>query len=148
MHIVLLSENLLRDIPDKNTPSVDEVESDIFRNYGSDRRYYNKVVGANSRLDEMQAGLLRVRLQHINELNKEKEQIARCYLEGITNEKIILPGIRKDCGHVWHQFVVRCSEQERFMKYLDDHGIGTLIHYPIPPLITLITCAISSSVIP
>lgn len=108
-------------------------EGKIFRNYGSDRRYYNKVVGANSRLDEMQAGLLRVRLQHINELNKEKEQIARCYLEGITNEKIILPGIRKDCGHVWHQFVVRCSEQERFMKYLDDHGIGTLIHYPIPP---------------
>ena len=108
-------------------------EGRVFRNYGSDRRYYNKVVGANSRLDEMQAGLLRVRLKHLDELNQEKRQIAKCYLEGITNGKILLPGTRKDCGHVWHQFVIRCSERERLIEYLENNSIGTLIHYPVPP---------------
>ena len=105
----------------------------IFRNYGSEKRYYNKVVGANSRLDELQAGLLRVRLKHLNDLAEEKERICTKYLSGIHNSKIELPRIRKGATHIWHQFVIRSSERNELMKYLDERGIGTIIHYPIPP---------------
>ena len=105
----------------------------VFRNYGSEKRYYNKVVGANSRLDELQAGLLRVRLKHLNDLAEEKERICTKYLSGIHNSKIELPRIRKGATHIWHQFVIRSSERNELMKYLDERGIGTIIHYPIPP---------------
>lgn len=105
----------------------------IFRNYGSERRYYNKVVGANSRLDELQAGLLRIRLTHLNELAEEKEALCSMYLEKISNDKIKLPLVRKDASHIWHQFVIRCKERDELIKYLDNKGIGTIIHYPIPP---------------
>lgn len=105
----------------------------IFRNYGSEKRYHNKVVGANSRLDELQAGLLRVRLSHLNELNKEKERICEHYLAELKNEKIELPMIRQGATSVWHQFVIRCKERESLIKYLNDKEIGTIIHYPIPP---------------
>lgn len=105
----------------------------MYRNYGSEKRYYNKVVGANSRLDEMQAGLLRVRLSHMSELTEERIKLADRYLRGIKNEQIILPVIREKCDHVWHQFVVRCAKRDEFMNYLKENGIGTIIHYPIPP---------------
>lgn len=108
-------------------------EFKIFRNYGSEKRYYNKIVGANSRLDELQAGLLRVRLKHINELTQEKIEIARRYSEGINNDKIIIPTTTEGATSVWHQYVVRCEERDRLMTYLDDKGIGTIIHYPVPP---------------
>lgn len=108
-------------------------EVKIFRNYGSEKRYHNKVVGANSRLDELQAGLLRVRLSHLNELAAEKKRICERYLRELDNPKIALPKIREGATHIWHQFVIRCKERDELMRHLDEKGIGTIIHYPIPP---------------
>lgn len=105
----------------------------VFRNYGSEKRYYNKVVGANSRLDEMQAGLLRVRLSHLSELATEKQRICERYLRELKNDKIQLPKIRDGATHIWHQFVIQCKNRDALMTYLDEKGIGTIIHYPIPP---------------
>lgn len=105
----------------------------IFRNYGSEKRYHNKVVGANSRLDEMQAGLLRIRLNHMTELEEEKRNICNRYLAELKNPKIHLPKIREGATHIWHQFVIRCKERDALMKYLEENNIGTIIHYPIPP---------------
>ena len=105
----------------------------VFRNYGSEKRYYNRVVGTNSRLDEMQAGLLRVRLSHMSELEEEKRRICDRYLKELHNDKIQLPKIREGATHIWHQFVIRCKERDELIAYLDEKGIGTIIHYPIPP---------------
>jgi len=105
----------------------------VFRNYGSEKRYYNKVVGTNSRLDELQAGMLRVRLKHMDELTKEKVEIARYYSKKIVNPQIRLPELVKNATGVWHQYVIRCKERDRLISYLDERGIGTIIHYPIPP---------------
>ena len=105
----------------------------IFRNYGSEKRYYNKIVGANSRLDEIQAGLLRIRLKHLDETAEEKRRICGRYLSEINNEEIMLPGIRKGATHIWHQFVIRCEKRDELMNYLEENQIGTIIHYPIPP---------------
>lgn len=105
----------------------------VYRNYGSEKRYYNMVVGANSRLDELQAGLLRVKLAHIQELTQERENLAQTYLSKIKNKKITLPQIRENCSHVWHQFVIRCDKRDELIQYLEERGIGSIIHYPIPP---------------
>lgn len=105
----------------------------VFRNYGSEKRYYNKVVGANSRLDEMQAGLLRVRLSHVEEIEAERIKISAKYQAEIRNPKLMMPKVRENCTSVWHQFVLKCKERERLIAYLDEKGIGTIIHYPIPP---------------
>ena len=105
----------------------------IFRNYGSEKRYYNKVVGANSRLDEIQAGLLRVRLKYLDSLADEKKAICERYLHELHNEKIELPQIREGATHIWHQFVIKCEYRDDLMAYLDKMNIGTIIHYPIPP---------------
>lgn len=105
----------------------------IFRNYGSEKRYYNKIVGANSRLDEIQAGLLRVRLTHMEELEAEKTKIAKRYLAELKADSFTLPKVREGATSIWHQFVIKCENREELMKYLQDKEIGTLIHYPIPP---------------
>lgn len=105
----------------------------VFRNYGSEKRYYNKVVGTNSRLDELQAALLRVRMAHMEEITEEKRAIADKYTEGIKNPCIGLPKVRKGADSVWHQYVIRCKERDRLMEYLKERQIGTIIHYPIPP---------------
>ena len=105
----------------------------VFRNYGSEKRYYNKVVGANSRLDELQAGMLRVRLAHLEEMNAEKAAIAERYTTEIQNEKLLLPKVPEKSTCVWHQYVIRCEERDALMAYLNEMGIGTIIHYPIPP---------------
>lgn len=105
----------------------------IFRNYGSEKRYHNQMVGSNSRLDEMQAGLLRVKLSHLDELNKERCLIAEYYMDRIKNPLIKLPQIRPDAESTWHQFVIRCVKRDALKKFLEEFGIGTLIHYPIPP---------------
>lgn len=105
----------------------------VFRNYGSEKRYYNKVVGANSRLDELQAGLLRVRLKHLDELNGERERLCNRYLTEIQNDKITLPKTRDGASHVWHQFVIKTEYRKNLIAYLDRKNIGTIIHYPIPP---------------
>ena len=108
-------------------------EARIFRNYGSEKRYYNKVVGANSRLDEMQAGLLRVRLSHMHELEAEKRALCERYLAQLKNPEIQLPTIREGATHIWHQFVIRCERRDELAEYLDKNNVGTIIHYPIPP---------------
>lgn len=105
----------------------------MYRNYGSEKRYYNKVVGANSRLDELQAGLLRVRLSHMAELTEERKQLAAEYSKRIKNDKLILPTVREGADSVWHQYVVRCENRDELMAYLKEKGIGSIIHYPIPP---------------
>jgi dTDP-4-amino-4,6-dideoxygalactose transaminase len=105
----------------------------VLRNYGSQKRYHNEVVGYNSRLDELQAALLRVKLSHLDELNEEREVIAKRYLESITNKEIVLPKIREYVSPVWHLFVIYTKEREKIQNYLNQLGIGTVIHYPIPP---------------
>ena len=105
----------------------------MLRNYGSEIKYHNKLEGVNSRLDEIQAALLRVKLSHLDELNSERKNIAARYLREISNPKIILPKIREDAEHVWHQFVVRTKNRADFQSYLEKNNIKTVIHYPIPP---------------
>jgi len=101
------------------------------RNYGSHKKYENLYKGYNSRLDEIQAAMLRVKLKYLDKENKKRKEIAKYYLENIKNNKIILPKIITDS--VWHLFVIRLKERDRLQKYLFENGIQTLIHYPIPP---------------
>lgn len=105
----------------------------IFRNYGSEKRYYNKIIGTNSRLDEIQAGLLRVRLSHMQELEDEKRCIADRYLAELKSDVFTLPQIRDKATAIWHQFVLKSEKRDELQKYLEQKGIGTIIHYPIPP---------------
>ena len=105
----------------------------MLRNYGSSKRYYFDEVGLNSRLDEIQAALLSVRLSHLDELTNERYEIADYYLKNIKNDKIDLPKTREGAGNVYHQFVIRCKTRDDLIKYLDEKGIGTIIHYPVPP---------------
>lgn len=115
-----------------NDPKIAE-DVRVFRNYGSEKRYYNRVVGTNSRLDELQAGLLRVRLSHMEELEADKRRICGRYLAELTHPDIVLPSIRDGATHIWHQFVVRTERRQELIDYLNDKEIGTIIHYPIPP---------------
>ena len=105
----------------------------IYRNYGSEKRYYNMVVGTNSRLDEIQAALLKVRLKYAAECNGEKQEIASEYDRRLDNPEIILPKVREGADHIYHQYVLRCKRRDELMAYLKDKGISTIIHYPIPP---------------
>ena len=105
----------------------------MLRNYGSQKKYHNEIEGVNSRLDEMQAALLRVKLSHLDELIEERQSIAKRYLERIKNPALILPSTRDKANHVYHQFVIRTKERDRFQAYLKENGIDTVIHYPIPP---------------
>lgn len=105
----------------------------VLRNYGSEKRYYNEVVGYNSRLDEMQAGLLRIKLKYLDELNKERIAIANRYLKEIKNSKINLPKIMDKAMPIWHLFVVSVKKRELLLEYLNDKKVGVMIHYPIPP---------------
>ena len=99
-------------------------------NYGSDRKYHHIYKGLNSRLDELQASFLRVKLKHLDSYNYERNLIAQRYLSSIKNAKIVLPKIGEGCTHVWHIFAVLCEEKERFQQYLRDRGIETANHYP------------------
>ncbi len=108
-------------------------EIKIFRNYGSEKRYHNKVVGANSRLDELQAGLLNVKLTHLEEITREREALAAIYKERLKNEAVALPKERENTRTVWHQYVVSCERRQELIDYLNEKEIGTIIHYPIPP---------------
>ena len=105
----------------------------VFRNYGSEKHYHNCMIGANSRLDELQAALLRVRLRYLDEINAEKRRIAARYLSEIENSQIILPNPSSNTQNVWHQFVLRCDQRDKLSAYLREQGICTEIHYPIPP---------------
>ena len=100
-------------------------------NYGSLEKYKHIYKGINSRLDEVQAGLLRIKLKNLDKYTKERQRLANMYLEKITNPKIVLPQVGKDRTHVWHVFAIRCKTREDLQEYLKKHDIGTIIHYPI-----------------
>lgn len=104
----------------------------ILRNYGSQKKYYNKEKGLNSRLDEMQAAFLRVKLQNLDNWNIERKKIANRYISEITNKNVVLPVQPIYSEHVWHVFALRCAERQNLQNYLGSLGIGTLIHYPVP----------------
>ena len=103
------------------------------RNYGSHIRYENKYQGLNSRLDEIQAAFLNVKLKYIQNDIEARREVANYYLENIKNPKIILSKFLNQEGHVWHLFVIRTKNRDKLKKVLSEKGIETLIHYPIPP---------------
>jgi dTDP-4-amino-4,6-dideoxygalactose transaminase len=102
-------------------------------NYGSFEKYENNHKGLNSRLDEIQAVILSVKLPYLDGENQRRREVAEYYRDNIKNEKIILPQVKESRSHVWHLFVVRTKNRGVLQKYLYDSGIQTLIHYPIPP---------------
>jgi dTDP-4-amino-4,6-dideoxygalactose transaminase len=103
------------------------------RNYGSFVRYENQYQGLNSRLDEIQAAFLNIKLKYIQKDIKTRRRIANYYLDNITNSQIVLPTVLNKNAHVWHLFVIKLKNREKLQKYLSKKGIKTLIHYPIPP---------------
>ena len=103
------------------------------RNYGSSSKYVNEFLGVNSRLDEIQASFLSVKLPVLDSDNSERRDIARAYIKGIANPKVVLPACDGSKNHVFHLFVVQVATRDHFQDYLKNKGIGTLIHYPIPP---------------
>ena len=106
----------------------------IIGNYGSQKKYLNQVKGVNSRLDEIQAGFLSVKLPFLDAENELRRKIAREYIDHISNPLITLPEWREDSDeHVWHLFVIRTSKRDELQAFLLEQGIQTLIHYPIPP---------------
>jgi len=103
-------------------------------NYGSTRKYINDYQGLNSRLDEIQAAVLRVKLKRLDDDNRKRQEIAQYYIENITNPEIILPKVSNFVNsHIWHLFIIRTKQREKLQQYLTDNEIQTLIHYPIPP---------------
>ncbi len=102
-------------------------------NYGSDRKYHHIYKGVNSRLDEIQAAVLDIKLKHLDSDNNKRREISKYYRENIKNSKIILPDTYDEKSHVWHIFAVRTQNRDEFQKYLTEKGIQTIIHYPTPP---------------
>jgi dTDP-4-amino-4,6-dideoxygalactose transaminase len=102
-------------------------------NYGSHKKYENRYKGVNSRLDEMQAAMLRVKLRHLDSEIAKRREIANYYLEKIKHENIILPTVKYEGNHVWHLFVIRTKKRAELQQYLLENGIQTLIHYPLAP---------------
>jgi dTDP-4-amino-4,6-dideoxygalactose transaminase len=106
----------------------------MIANYGSNEKYINNVLGLNSRMDEIQASVLNVKLNYLHKENSERKEIAKMYIKGIKNDAITLPEQpENEHEHVWHLFVIRTNERDQLQKYLTQHDIQTLIHYPIPP---------------
>lgn len=103
------------------------------RNYGSHKKYINDVLGFNSRLDELQAALLCVKLKHLDTWNERRCRAAKRYNEALKASTLILPYVPEYAKPVWHLYVVDIEDRDKLQKYLNDNGIGTLIHYPIPP---------------
>lgn len=117
------------------TTSDDELAESLraIRNYGSHEKYKNIYKGVNSRLDEIQAAMLDVKLKHLDTDTNQRRDIAQSYLDQIVNPLITLPQTLNRNSHVWHLFVVRCDNRNTLQQYLLNNGIQTLIHYPIPP---------------
>ncbi|WP_395046812.1 DegT/DnrJ/EryC1/StrS family aminotransferase [Flavobacterium sp.] len=103
------------------------------RNYGSETKYYNDFIGVNSRLDELQAAFLNVKLSDLDSDNEKRRIVAKRYISEIKNDKIILPFWDNTFNHVFHLFVVRTQNREKLQQYLLENGVETLIHYPIAP---------------
>ena len=118
------------------TTSDDELAQTIraLANYGSNQKYVNIYQGLNSRLDEIQAAVLGVKMKYIDAENSRRKEIAKRYIAEINNPNIILPeNPAYEAEHVWHLFVIRTAEREKLQNYLTENGVQTLIHYPIPP---------------
>lgn len=105
----------------------------VLRNYGSRVKYVNEVPGWNSRLDPLQAAVLRVKLQHLDAWNARRAEIANLYLEKLAGSGVVLPAVPAWVEPVWHLFVIRHPRRDAIQRVLTEAGIGTLIHYPIPP---------------
>jgi dTDP-4-amino-4,6-dideoxygalactose transaminase len=105
----------------------------VLRNYGSRIKYLNEVKGYNSRLDEMQAAFLRVKLSKLDEWNARRKEIAKLYLSRLDQSLVVLPEVAEGADPVWHVFVIRSNNRDELQKHLSAHGIGTVIHYPTPP---------------
>lgn len=105
----------------------------ILRNYGSPAKYVNSVIGFNSRLDDIQAAILRVKLKHLDEWNKRRTEIAKLYSQRLFGEALTLPIVSASVVHAWHLYVVRHPKRQQLLKLLEGKGINTLIHYPTPP---------------
>lgn len=106
----------------------------LLRNYGSQKKYYNEVIGYNMRLDECQAGFLSIKLRYLEEWTNQRKQIASWYDELLKDiPEVILPKIIEGAEHVYHLYVIRTKRRNELQNYLTEQGIGTLIHYPIPP---------------
>lgn len=103
------------------------------RNYGSEKKYYNIYQGQNSRLDEIQAAVLRIKLKYLDKDNQRRRTNAAYYLKNIHNPLVTLPVVTFAESHVWHLFVVRIAKRELFQQYLNEKNIQTVIHYPVPP---------------
>jgi dTDP-4-amino-4,6-dideoxygalactose transaminase len=103
------------------------------RNYGSKVKYYNLIKGYNSRLDELQAAFLRVKLKYLDDWNFRRIEQAEQYIEMLRPTDLVLPSVPKGIQPAWHIFAVRCKQRDRLQEYLQKNGIGTLIHYPLPP---------------
>jgi dTDP-4-amino-4,6-dideoxygalactose transaminase len=102
-------------------------------NYGSRIKYVNEEAGFNSRLDPIQAAVLRVKLQHLDAWNDRRRAIAALYLRELADADVVLPLVPDWAGPAWHLFVIRANDRDRLTQSLTEHGIGTMIHYPIPP---------------
>ena len=106
----------------------------MLRNYGSEKKYLNECKGVNSRLDELQAAFLRVKLTHLDDWNRRRQQLARTYQTSLSRvPTLVLPYVLEDCSSVWHLFVIRCKRRAELQAYLKKFGIETLQHYPIAP---------------
>ena len=106
----------------------------MLRNYGSEKKYHNEEIGFNMRLDEVQAGFLSVKLKYLNEWTKQRKKIAKNYNEALKNVgDLILPMVHANATHVYHLYVIKTKNRDGLQKHLSENGIGTLIHYPIPP---------------
>ena len=115
-----------------NDPQLAEVVRAL-ANYGSQKKYVFKYIGRNSRLDEIQAAVLNVKLHHLDEDVQLRKEVAKYYIENIRNSKIVLPKIFDWMQHVFHIFTIRCEKRDQLQQYLSNNGIQTNIHYPIPP---------------
>jgi dTDP-4-amino-4,6-dideoxygalactose transaminase len=105
----------------------------VLRNYGSTLKYRNEVKGFNSRLDEMQAAVLAVKLRTLVNATQARRRIASAYLRGLADVALVLPQVPEWAEPAWHLFVVRHADREAFQARLARHGVGTLVHYPVPP---------------
>lgn len=105
----------------------------MLRNYGSREKYRHELAGVNSRLDELQAAFLRVKLSRLDEWNKRRRKVAAAYLDGLAGAGLILPEVAQGCEPVWHLFVVRAKERQQLLDRMTGAKIGWLIHYPVPP---------------
>lgn len=126
----------------------------MLRNYGSDKKYYNDIKGVNSRLDDLQAAFLRIKLKKLDEWNSRRKMVAQSYLDCLKKvSEITLPQYIKDVDPAWHLFVIRHSNRDLLQKKLKDVGVETLIHYPIPPHkqnayieMNLVTCPLAEKI--